>query len=130
MSDKLQQVLTSCGNSIGKAMSIFRKQLDNARRDGDDRAAAVAELLYIRAAEIQHKRNQIVIADIMDSQEIQDLITSLTSVNKALKRQIEDVNAVTKEVGKVKQVFGQLEAIFSQFLSPIRLPTPKPTASG
>ena len=117
MDEELKQMLTACGNSVGAAMGAFRLRLDDARTRGDEEAATVAELLYLKAADIQHKRNQIVIADIMESDEIRKLMTTLDTANKRLENDIKEVASIEKRVGELKKGLAQIESALGKLIS-------------
>lgn len=114
--ENLQIVVGEYGDQLGEVMSVLRKKLDRARFEGDENAAKVATQLYSQAAEIQYKRNQLAIDDILKSKEVQNLQNTLTEANKLLSDQLKKEEELQQDSGAIMEMFEKLEALFSNFM--------------
>ncbi len=114
MEEELRTLLDEVGDNIGDAMAGLRQRLMRAREAGDEDAAMAAELLYLKASQIQHQRNQIVIGQILASTALQDLLNALRQANKTLKDDIASIADLTKKIGKLKAVLAKVEAVISK----------------
>ena len=114
--EELRNVIVASGKYIGNAMGFFREKMDEALLDGDETTAEVAESLYKQAVDIQLKRNQIARKKIMDSPEIQSLLSVLGEANEELKGRINEEQELVEDLSKITVVLKKLEGGFSKFL--------------
>ena len=116
LSEQLQESIPEIGENIGAAMGFFRTIMDKALWEGDETTAIVAELLYEKAAEIQHQRNRIEIKKITDSDEVQALIKVLNEANDKLVERIKEEKELAEDLGEMLVVLKKLEEGFVKLL--------------
>ena len=103
--------LKKFGSELGKVMSALRRRVDHAQLKGKQKEAEIAANLYQKAADLAHKRNQIVLKGIVEAQDIVDLMGVLSEAREKLDHESQRHAAIKKSVEQMKESLGKLETV-------------------